>query len=381
MKRYISVVIVFLLSMSLISSNVLAAEMNIMDDTEFEDNVYESSNMEIIKYDKPVKNKFGTFAHQFSPTGENASVTYKIPDGAVMIGFEIILVRPTDDSAGWDTFTVKCGNGAFEEQIIGSSESTTAFIVDYDKVGGQVWDLFTTDATGETLRENGYNTLKIELDTVAVEKKPIGIQQAVIYYIMASFEGFSIDGMISNDKSTVSGSIQNIELNFNTKISSIDNSDLTLEKNGEVIPAIVEQNGTNILIRPEEGFKYNKEYKLSFGEAFLNFDNFPKEFSVATSPSDFVSSDENINDNGTVCSASVNITNYTKENKKAIACLVSYKDSQILDKNYTVVENLAPGNKTAVNLGQINSEDADEIMLMIWDNLLDMTPLVREIKK
>lgn len=385
MKKNIFVLLLSFLTLCFSAMSVNAADIQYMEDKEFTDQVASSENMEIINYEKTVRNKFGKFDCQYTAKTDDAKVIYELPEGSVMIGFEVIFIRPADDPGGTDSFSIKCGHNGVADDLIGTADSTIAFMMDYDNVGGRVIDVFTTDVTGEMLKENGYNTLEIDFDVVSQEKTPIGIQMVAIYYIQAEFEGVYINGDKIENNDIVSAKISDMAFDFNANVSGVEvkENDIVFLKNEEIIDADISFEEDKLLIKPQEGFKYGKKYRVSFSEALLEsgIANIPQSFDFSTSLSDFVASEENINISENKCDATLKISNYTKSDKRAIACLISYKNSLVLDKNYTVIENLAAENITLVETGEINCDGAEEIVLMVWDNLLDMNPLIKEIRK
>ena len=382
-KSILTLILIFVMLISV--NNAIAADIQYMEDKEFTDLVKYSENMELVNYETTVKNKIGRFNCQYTAKEDGAKVIYELPAGSVIIGFEVIFIRPENDAGGKDGFKIKCGHSGVADNLIGTDASTMAFMMDYDNAGGQKIDVFTTDQTGEKLKNNGYNTLEISFDVSTTENTPIGIQMVALYYIQAEFGGVSVDGEKIENGDVLSGNINEFAFNFNANVSGVvpEENDITLLKNEEQISADINFEGNKMIIIPREGFKYGKNYKLNFSESFLQkgIGKLPQYFEFSTALSDFVATDESINIDGISCNADVKITNYTKNDKKAIACIISYKNSLILDKNYTVIDKLIAGTATSVKTGNINCENADEVVLMVWDNLLDMNPLIKEIRK
>lgn len=392
MRKYLAVLTSILILAVIFSVEALASEETVLVDTEFTDLVYSSKNMEIFEYKSPVTNPQGTFNRQFTVshpyTGGTSvgNVTYKVPDGAVITKFEVLFLRPLNDVGGWDLFRIYGGKGGDAYEQIGAANAMTPFKVSYNYVNGHGWYVTTTDATNTMLKEKGYNTLRIELITVAKEyKPPIGVQMIKIYYTMPSFETISADDEVIEENSIISANAEKLAINFNADVSklAISDRDIILTMDDKEIPADFEIKGTQVILKLSETLKYGKNYMLKFSDAIRNgnIENIPEKFSFTTSESDFASSDEIINDDGNVCSASLKIRNFRKNDTKAIAVIMSYKDSQMLDKNYTVIDSLISGEITEVTTGEINSQEADEIIVMVWDNLFDMNPLIKEIKQ
>ena len=354
-----------------------ADSIEVTEDSGTFDNAYLSENMDNTALDPALKTKFGTFSSMYSAVDAESSVTYKLPAGKVMMGAEIMIFRSSDA----DRYVIKYSNSAEgdEETVLGDDKAQSAFIADNDNKNGIVTDLFTTDAAAEMLRQKGADTIKVEF--YPEEGSKMGVLLFGLYYSDAEFSGFFAGGESITDNGQIFPGTENIEIAFNARMTAKD-GDIILKKNNGEIESEIGYDGAKILVRPAEGFKYGEEYGIVFSDDFLakGIKNLPEKISFSMPKSDFEISGEVFDDNGEKCSAGFKIRNNTKNDQKALICFISYKDMMILDKKY-ISKDLPAGKATDVLTGEISSKDADEILVMVWDNMVNMRPLTKEIKK
>lgn len=391
MKKMMALILM-LVGICICSVTAGAAEKFIVD-TDFTDKIYSSDNMELYEYTEPLTNEAGTFSHQYTVihpyTGGSSfgSVTYKVPDGATITSIELVLLRPLNDKGGWDIFTVKGGNNGSAGITIGTAAQIDAsFNVVYNYKGGHGWHITSNDTTNRTLKSSGYDTIKIELNTVAQQKRPpIGLQLVKIGYSIPTLESVKAGKAELTDNSCIAAGAESIEFNFSSSIAKteIAEDDIIIEKDGVGLAAELEKSGTKVTLKLSEALKYGCDYKIVFGDALQEsgIDAIPEAIAFKTTESDFSVSEGTIYDDAGVAYAKMTIKNHTTEDKKAILYIASYKDSKILDAKFIAVDILKKGEGTELTSKEINSEGAEEIAVMLFDNLHDLNPLIKALKK
>ena len=296
--------------------------------------------------------------------------------------------------------------------ITGLMLNFTAANSEFDNIKITAWDLIDNElemtadlfemvdfegrlSNGETIRRtflpnnnfddfiNGnFSITKLRIEYTGNTDNAVDLLNAEISY--SGFQYPSYEGMTAGLKEIKNGMISpavgSIELGFScdARILNNEDGDIKLLCNETETEISVEKEGTNIIIRPINGFIYGADYKLTISEKLVNsgIENLPSELSFETYTCDYEVS--NISFGQGNCTFTLK-SNYT-ENESVAVMIVSYKDGMILDMNSKETA-INSGEEKQITTGNIVTENADDVVVMIWDNLRSRKALVKTVRQ
>ena len=230
------------------------------------------------------------------------------------------------------------------------------------------------------------NILNHEYDTVAIMMKqysaalPTAIFNLYIEYKEIGFDGVTAGNAHIKNGDKITAKTDGVTLNFggNAAGLGIEGSDIVLLENGESIACVNTVDKKTVSVKPENGFKYGKDYEIGFSGRLLEKDikNLPDSISFSTYETDLFA--ENISFNDGICS--LNLVNRSPEKINAALIIVSYKDGMILDIASNYISVPQNGKIFAATQG-IKTENADRVAVMVWDNLKSRKALIKTIEK
>ena len=234
----------------------------------------------------------------------------------------------------------------------------------------------------EKFAAENFSIYKIRIEYTGNTDGALVLLNSIIEYTDAQYPSYL--GMTSGGKAVaadgkISAAGKTVELEFSCDARIINNKpgDITLYCAGEEIVPSIEKEGNKMYIKPEDGFSYGKDYDIRLSESLVNsgIRDLPSSISFSTYAADY----EVINPvfNQGSCTFTIK-SNYIKDESAAVI-IVSYKDGKVLDMKASEAK-LKSGSENQITTESINVTGADEVAVMVWDNLRSRKALVNIIK-
>ncbi len=244
---------------------------------------------------------------------------------------------------------------------------------------GMLINVAVSDSSYDNILNNEYDTVVIMMKQYSAAL-PTAIFNLYIEYKEIGFDGVTAGNAHIKNGDKITAKTDGVVLNFggNAAGLGIEGSDVVLLENGESIACVNAVDKKTVSVKPENGFKYGKDYEIGFSGRLLekNIKDLPDSISFSTYETDLIA--ENISFDDGKCS--LNLVNRSPEKINAALIIVSYKDGMILDMASNYISVPQNGKIFATTQG-IQTENADRVTVMVWDNLQSRKALIKTIEK